>query len=266
MINSTLFADRVQEAFRPTERGVAGLVDDLLGLCRLYQLRIDFRDDRCRVRRIGADAQESLDIPVPKPVFRAALARIAAICNEQHPESVTPYGGEGTIAVLPPVSSCTEKLVAPSTCYVSFINTPRDQHFEIRFSTIPSGLGNAFKVWLRDKRTITVFGHSLKYVENAPNINDYSSYGLVYRENSNEILVASVPVSIFGHALKYGEIASNTTDYSSYGILYRDGSGEVLVALFSVSEVISVFCGDMTDPGAPVQVGAFTSDVSKARE
>ncbi|HUY88826.1 MAG TPA: hypothetical protein VMV10_08845 [Pirellulales bacterium] len=221
MIHSNIFADRVQVVFRPTERGVVGLVDDLLGLCRLYQLRINFRDDRCCVRHLGADAQESFEIPVPKSVFRAALARTAAICNEQHPESVTPYRGEGTIAVLPPVSSCSEKGVAPSTCYVSFINTPRDQHFEMRFSTISAGDRNRFTVLLRDKRTVTVFGHALKYVENA----------------------------------------ANTTDCGSYGILSRTGGGEVLVALFRASEVIGVFSGDMTDPDAPGLAGPSTSAV-----
>lgn len=131
MIQSTLFADHVRKAFQPTPRGVVGLVDDLLSLCRLYQLRIYFRDGHCSVRRLGADAQESLDILVPKSVFRAALARIAAICNEQRPESVTPYRGETSIAVLPPVTPSSEKVVPPSTCFVSFTNTPSDQHLEM---------------------------------------------------------------------------------------------------------------------------------------
>lgn len=226
MINSTLFADRVRGVFRPTERGVVGLVDDLLDLCRLYQLRINFRDDRCCVRRLGADAQDSLEIPVPKAVFRAALARIAVICNEQHPESVTPYGGEGTIAVQPPVSSCSQNVVAPSTCYVAFVNTPRDQHFEMRFSTMSAGDRNRFTVLLRDKRTVTVFGHALKYVENA----------------------------------------SNTTDSGSYGILSRADGGEVLIALFRVSEVIGVFSGEMTDPDAPGHIDPSTSSVAERRE
>jgi hypothetical protein len=208
MIHSTLFADRVQVAFRPTQRGVVGLVDDLLDLCRLYQLRINFRDGHCSVRRLGADAQESLDIPVPKSVLCAALARIAKICNEQHPGSVTPYRGEGNIAVLPPVSPCPEKVVPPSTCYVSFTNTPSDQHLEMRFSTRSADAGNRFTVLLRDKRTVTVFGHALKYVENA----------------------------------------SNQSDSGSYGVLSRTDGDEVLVALFRVSEVIGVFSGDMTEP------------------
>jgi len=204
MIHSTLFADRVQMAFQPTPRGVVGLVDDLLGLCRLYQLRIKFQDGHCSIHRLGADAGESLDIPVPKSVFRATLARIAAICNEQHPESVTPYRGEGNIAVLPPDS---QKFVPPSNCHVSFTNTPSDQQLEMRFSSSSAGDGNRFTVLLRDKRSVTVFGHSLKYVQNA----------------------------------------SNETDYGSYGILSRTDSGEVLVALFRVSEVIGVFSGDLRE-------------------
>jgi hypothetical protein len=109
MIHPTLFADRVQMAFHPTPRGVVGLVDDLLGLCRHYQLQMRFQDGHCVIRRLGAEAEESLDITVPKSVFRAAIARVAAICNEQRPESVTPYRGEGNITLLPPDLQCSEK-------------------------------------------------------------------------------------------------------------------------------------------------------------
>ena len=34
-----------------------------------------------------------------KPVIRAALARIAVLCNERRPGSVSPYGGHGEIAM-----------------------------------------------------------------------------------------------------------------------------------------------------------------------
>jgi hypothetical protein len=88
MIQSTPFAERVQKAFHPTPRGVVGLVDDLLGLCRIHQLRLRFADGHCSVRRIGADDADALNVPLPKSVFRAALARVAALCNEHHPGSV----------------------------------------------------------------------------------------------------------------------------------------------------------------------------------
>lgn len=216
MIHPSLFADRVQTAFQPTPRGVVGLVDDLLGLCRLYQLRVSFRAGQCSVRRLGADAHESLDIPVPKSVFRAALARVAAICNEQRPDSVTPYRGDGDIAVLPPVPQDSSKRLPPSACYVSFTNTPSEQQLEMRFSRSSIGHGNRFTVLLRDNRTVAVFGHSLKYIPNA----------------------------------------SNSTDHGSYGVLSHADGGEVVVALFRVSEVIGVFSGDLGEPGAGAETRA----------
>ena len=161
MIHSTLFAERVQRAFEPTPRGVVGLVDDLLGLCRTHQLRIHFHDGRCQIRRLGAESKDALDLPVPKSVFRAVLARIASLCNERRPHSVTPYGGEGEVAVPAPAQSH----VPPSTCYAAFANTPSDQRLELRFSRYSAGEGTRFTVLFRDKRTVTVFGHTTKYAE-----------------------------------------------------------------------------------------------------
>jgi hypothetical protein len=206
MTHSTPFAERVQSAFKPTPRGVVGLVDDLLSLCRVHQLRMSFRDGRCSMHRLGADAQEALEVPLPKSVFRAVLARIAALCNEHCPHSVTPYRGEGEIIVPPPISPNS---VRPSTCYVSFTNTPSEQLLEVRFSRSSASDGTRFTVLLRDKRTVTVLGHELKYVRND----------------------------------------SNPQDYGSYGILSRVGGTEVLVALFRVSEVIGVFSGELGELG-----------------
>lgn len=225
MIQSTPFAERVQQAFRPTPRGVVGLVDDLLGLCRVHQLRLRFTEGHCSVRRLGADDGDALTVPLPKSVFRAALARVAALCNEQHPGSVTPYRGESEVVVPPPPSpNCSP----PSTCHVSFLNTPSEQHLEMRFSRSTAGHGNRFTVLLRDQRSVTVYGHALKYIQNP----------------------------------------SNPADYGSYGILSRVSGGEVLTALFRVSEVIGVFSGDLreSDGGAPSAVGPGTAAVSSRRD
>ena len=223
--SSRVFADRVRMAFHPSPRGVVGLVDDLLDLCRFYQLRINFRDSHCAVRRLGAEDHESLNIPVPKSVFRAALARVAAICNEQRPQSVTPYRGDGDIVVLPPVSQDSLKRVPPSTCHVSFSNTPSDQQLEIRFSRSSFGDGNRFTVLLRDNRTVAVFGHSLKNIQNA----------------------------------------SNSTDYGSSGILSHADGGEVMVALFPVSEVIGVFNGDIREPEGITEKRNESRDTQRQR-
>ena len=58
---------------------------------------------------------------------------------------------------------------------------------------------------------------------------------------------------MFGHSLKYVQNASNETDYGSYGILSRTDSGEVLVALLPISEVVGVFSGELREPGESVE-------------
>src|SRR5690348_13824080 len=80
-------------------RGLPGLVDDLLAVCREHGLQLDWQVDRCRVRRCGGDWEELPDLPLRKSVFRAVLARIAVLCNERTPNSVSPYGGQGELSV-----------------------------------------------------------------------------------------------------------------------------------------------------------------------
>jgi hypothetical protein len=118
MSNPTPFLDRIRQIFRPTQRGVVGMVDDLLGLCQNQELQLDWHADRCHVCTIGAEPEESIEVPIPKSVFRAVLARLAALCNERNPASVSPYGGEGELIVG----------VDPATvCRVAFTNTPDAQ-------------------------------------------------------------------------------------------------------------------------------------------
>ena len=84
---------------RPT-RGVVGLVDDLLRLCPEQGLRLDWRDERCRIRSLTGSLEELLDLPLRKSIFRAILARVAALCNERSPSSVSPYGGQGELLIV----------------------------------------------------------------------------------------------------------------------------------------------------------------------
>jgi hypothetical protein len=205
MINTPPFSEQVLKAFKPTTRGVVGLVDDLLSLCRSHQLRIDFQDGHCFARSLGMNTQDSLKIPLPKSVFRAVLARFAALCNDNLPKSVTPYRGEAEIVVPELIS---DPAIKPSTCYVSFTNTPSEQRLELRFSRSSVSEGSRFTVLLSDKRTVTVFGHALQYVENP----------------------------------------SNSADYGSYGILSLVAGEERIIALFRVSDVVGVFNGEIHEP------------------
>ena len=215
MIESTPFARRVRQAFSPTPRGVVGLVDDLLVLCRTHQLRVVFRDSRCQIRRLGADPKDSLDLPVPKSVFRAVLARVAVLCNEHSPDSVMPYRGEGEVAVP---RSPAQGPAASSTCYAAFTNTLSDQRLELRFARDSAGEEAAFTVLFRDRRTATVLGHTTRYVATNGGAGD-----------------------------------------GVYKILGRTGGKSAVVGVFSASEVIAVFRGDLHEShpgGEPTEQNA----------
>ena len=90
MIQATAsFEERVRLVFAHSPRAVLGLVDDLLELGRDQPLSLVFRDGTCVVIPAG-DASNAVEVPLPKSAFRAVLARVAVLCNEQRPNSVSP--------------------------------------------------------------------------------------------------------------------------------------------------------------------------------
>jgi len=126
MSNPSSSLELVGQVLRPTNGGVVGLVNDLLGLCPEQGLELDWHADRCRVHSLGVEPEKSIEVPLPKSVFRAVLARLAALCNERDPGSVSPYGGEGELIVG----------VDPATvCRVAFTNTSSAQR--VRLTRIP---------------------------------------------------------------------------------------------------------------------------------
>ena len=90
-------SDAILKAFEPPESGFVGIVDNLLQLCHTAQLEIAWSGNACRVCFRRGTVEEVLDVPLRKSVFRAILARVAALCNQQRAESVSPYGGRGEI-------------------------------------------------------------------------------------------------------------------------------------------------------------------------
>ena len=65
-MNQTLrIPDKLKRIFEPSPRAVVGLVDDLLELCPVGGMELDWHADCCRVR-YGA---ELVEIPLPKAVF-----------------------------------------------------------------------------------------------------------------------------------------------------------------------------------------------------
>jgi hypothetical protein len=102
--------------------GVVGMVDDLFVIGSEHDLRIEWRDGACHVRLREPSSEATVEVPLPKSVFRAALARISVLCNERFPNTVSSYGGSGKL--LAPGSTDVELRVA-------FSNTPTAQKVEL---------------------------------------------------------------------------------------------------------------------------------------
>jgi hypothetical protein len=101
---------------------VVGLVEDLLDVCQDGGLQLDWHGGQCRILSVGSTPEEAIEVPLPKSVFRALLARLAALCNERTPGSVSPYGGHGELVIG------TEP---PRTYTVALTNTPDEQKVQL---------------------------------------------------------------------------------------------------------------------------------------
>ncbi|MBY0229716.1 MAG: hypothetical protein K2W96_10590 [Gemmataceae bacterium] len=77
--------------------GVLGIVDGVLALAADSPLRLEFVEGGCKAAAGGREAT----MPFRRSVFRAMLARIAVLSDEQAPGSFSPYGGIGTVLAGP---------------------------------------------------------------------------------------------------------------------------------------------------------------------
>jgi len=116
----------LRPALMSSTGGVVGLVDDLLNICRNHGLQLDWQSNCYRVRSGEGDWEELIDISISKSTFRAILARLAALCNERTPNSVSPYGGKGQLS-----SGADPQAVFR----VDFTNTPTEQRLELTAAT-----------------------------------------------------------------------------------------------------------------------------------
>ena len=123
MIPSQMVHDCLRRAFAPTQGGIVGLTEQLLAACVGGDVEFERVEDRCVCRwTVSGDVQEAT-APLPPAAFRTILARIAFLCNQRSPNSVTPYGGEGLLALAG----------QPSTVFqVAFVNTPNKQQMKLK--------------------------------------------------------------------------------------------------------------------------------------
>jgi hypothetical protein len=117
--------DRLQRAFLPTQGGVVGLTEQLLGACAGTDVEFERVGDRCVYRWTKDGKTQEAPAPLSPAAFRTVLARIATRCNEQSPGSVSPYGGEGDL------------VVGGTGVFVRFINTTDSQKLEVK--SVPGG-------------------------------------------------------------------------------------------------------------------------------
>jgi len=101
--------------------GVIGLVDELVAICAQERLELDWRAGNLHVRSLKHGWEEQISVPLRKSVFRAILARVAALCNEHVPNSVSPYGGHGQVLAGPNLG----------VLYAGFVNTAAEQRLEL---------------------------------------------------------------------------------------------------------------------------------------
>jgi hypothetical protein len=129
MTTTSQLIDILRNALADPQRGVVGAVEDLLEASRQHPLRIEWQGDHCRVYTANGDSEVAIDVAFPKSVFRAILARVAKLCNERNPNSVSPYGGQGVL-----ISGANP----PTEVSVTILNTASEQELALTAETRPT--------------------------------------------------------------------------------------------------------------------------------
>ena len=102
--------------------GIVVLVDSILASCADYRVEAEFREDFIRGQLLGCDVEFKFGVSIPKSVLRAIIARVAVLCNEQSPNAVSPYGGEGEMTVSAKPGALLKAV---------FVNTTVQQHLTL---------------------------------------------------------------------------------------------------------------------------------------
>ncbi len=121
MSKQSSLSERLRRALTTPVHGVLGLVDELLAASCEQDIHLGWQAGRCHVN-IKVGSLDQIEVPVPKSVIRAALARVAALCNERIPNSVSPYGGLGEVTV----DTDPAKVIR-----IQFVNTPEEQRLDL---------------------------------------------------------------------------------------------------------------------------------------
>jgi hypothetical protein len=89
--NRRSLAESFRRVFESTpDNGVIGLADSILELCPFEGLRLDWRDNECRIQLGNGNGLGEVSVPFRKAVFRALLARMFALCQENTTGTINP--------------------------------------------------------------------------------------------------------------------------------------------------------------------------------
>ena len=114
--------EHLESILADPDRGVLGLVDELLKASRQHDIQLGWQAGFVSVVFLEGGHSRRIEVALGRSVVRATLARIAALCNERSPGSVSPYGGQGIVAID----------ADPSTAIrATFVNTPETQSLEL---------------------------------------------------------------------------------------------------------------------------------------
>lgn len=92
MSSVVLKACRIIDLQSPGE-GAVGWADALIALAADAPVTLAWDGESCAVRHAGAE----FTTPLGKSAVRAVIARVAALCDEAAPDTLSPYGGAGVI-------------------------------------------------------------------------------------------------------------------------------------------------------------------------
>ncbi|WP_435020549.1 hypothetical protein TA3x_001891 [Tundrisphaera sp. TA3] len=122
MSRNTADTTGLESVLADASRGVLGMVDELIAISRKREIHLLWEDQHCRIRPVDGDPGPWPEVPMPRSVFRAILARISALCNERSAAPVSPYGGEADIVSGPG---------SMDGIHASFANTPDEQRLDL---------------------------------------------------------------------------------------------------------------------------------------
>ncbi|MGH9676459.1 MAG: hypothetical protein ACRD36_05100, partial [Candidatus Acidiferrum sp.] len=118
MSTASAYSEKLQKAMVNPTGGVVGLVHELLSVCGEHALEVDWRGAILRVRAQKGDWEDLIDTALRQSIKRAILSRVAVLCNERNPNSMSSYGGESVLRLTPS---------SPKSFRVVIVNTTEEQ-------------------------------------------------------------------------------------------------------------------------------------------